>query len=395
MSCKHHKPNPRIANSFCISQGTKGGGNRFPGVVARPFSFVKLGPDVESGKTDAYSGYLPSGNIWGFSMMHESGTGGAPKYGVVSQMPVVGNISNPVANFSQPRASPDQGSVGYYKSSLANGIVVELTATEHAGLYTYTYPNGSTPSVVVDVSHVLPSFRGLGWEQHYTGGSLSIADDGHYTGFGTYNNGWNLSPDWTIYFCGRFSQKPSRAYTFIAQRNTTVLNNGTSTVSGSEQLGGVFTFANSHLSSRVGVSFISAEKACANLDAEISEDTRRPGGMRTYLTKSRYRQATGPTKNSYTAHFTGCSSFLRTEPGRTQTGVVQNHTTMMFSHSGTHIDATPPSSKSFSPARMKSSSAHSSTSGAMMDLCPMLAPPTSTVACRAVLMPTMFWPMRT
>jgi predicted alpha-1,2-mannosidase len=276
MSCKHHKPNPRIANSFCISQGTKGGGNRFPGVVARPFSFVKLGPDVESGKTDAYSGYLPSGNIWGFSMMHESGTGGAPKYGVVSQMPVVGNISNPVANFSQPRASPDQGSVGYYKSSLANGIVVELTATEHAGLYTYTYPNGSTPSVVVDVSHVLPSFRGLGWEQHYTGGSLSIADDGHYTGFGTYNNGWNLSPDWTIYFCGRFSQKPSRAYTFIAQRNTTVLNNGTSTVSGSEQLGGVFTFANSHLSSRVGVSFISAEKACANLDAEISEDTEMP-----------------------------------------------------------------------------------------------------------------------
>jgi len=41
---------------------------------------VKLGPDVQSGKTDAYSGYLPNGNIWGFSMMHESGTGGAPKY---------------------------------------------------------------------------------------------------------------------------------------------------------------------------------------------------------------------------------------------------------------------------------------------------------------------------
>jgi putative alpha-1,2-mannosidase len=35
---------------------------------------VKLGPDVESGRADAYSGYLPTGNIWGFSMMHESGT---------------------------------------------------------------------------------------------------------------------------------------------------------------------------------------------------------------------------------------------------------------------------------------------------------------------------------
>jgi predicted alpha-1,2-mannosidase len=218
-------------------------------------------------------------------MMHESGTGGAPKYGVVSQMPVIGNISNPIANFSQPRASPDQGRVGYYKSSLANGIVVELAATEHAGLYTYTYPNGSTPSVVVDISHVLPSFRGLGWEQHYTGGSFSISDDGHYTGSGTYNNGWNLSPDWTIYFCGRFSQKPLRSYTFIAQGNTTVTNNGISTVSGHEQLGGVFTFAGNHLRSRVGVSFISSEKACTNLDAEITEETE----MATLVTNAETR----------------------------------------------------------------------------------------------------------
>ena len=55
--------------------GTEDGGNMFPGVVPRPYSMVKLGPDVEDGVTDAYSGYLPSGQIWGFSMMHESGTG--------------------------------------------------------------------------------------------------------------------------------------------------------------------------------------------------------------------------------------------------------------------------------------------------------------------------------
>lgn len=45
---------------------------------------VKLGPDVENFTTDAYSGYLSDGNITGFSMMHESGTGGAPKYGMYS-----------------------------------------------------------------------------------------------------------------------------------------------------------------------------------------------------------------------------------------------------------------------------------------------------------------------
>jgi predicted alpha-1,2-mannosidase len=228
---------------------------------------VKLGPDVQNGTADAYSGYLSSGNIFGFSMMHESGTGGAPKYGVVSQMPVVGNVSNPLANLSQPRASPDQGGVGYYKSSLANGVTVELGATEHAGLYSYAFPNGSMSSIVVDVSHVLPSFRGLGWEQHYSGGSFKILHDGHYEGSGIYNNGWNLSPDWTIHFCGKFSRKTLRSWTFIG--NSSGL---TTPVSGTARLGGVFTFAESKLTSRVGISFISSEKACENL-GEIREDT--------------------------------------------------------------------------------------------------------------------------
>ena len=65
----------------------------FPGVTSEPFSVVKLGPVCGP---DAYSGYSPTANIAGFSMMHESGTGGAPKYGVVSQQPVPGNISNPL-----------------------------------------------------------------------------------------------------------------------------------------------------------------------------------------------------------------------------------------------------------------------------------------------------------
>lgn len=167
----------------------------FPGVVPRPFSVVKLGPDLYTG-SDAYSGYLPTGNVTGFSMMHESGTGGAPKYGVVSQMPVTGTINNPLVDLSSPRASPDQAQVGHYTTSLSSGVRVELAATDHAALYSYSFPPGSTANVVVDVSHVLPSFRGLGLEQHYTHGNITVFPDGHYEGSGTYNNGWNLAPDW-------------------------------------------------------------------------------------------------------------------------------------------------------------------------------------------------------
>lgn len=64
---------------------------------------------------------------------HMSGTGGAPKYGVVAQMPVAGTIDNPLGDQTVTRSAPDEITLGYYKSSLANGISVELGATAKAG----------------------------------------------------------------------------------------------------------------------------------------------------------------------------------------------------------------------------------------------------------------------
>lgn len=73
-------------------------------------------------------------------------------------MPVKGNVSNPLVDLGQNRSTNDTAKVGYYKASLASGIDIEVSATEHAGLYQYTLPGGQN-SIVVDVSHVLPSFR--------------------------------------------------------------------------------------------------------------------------------------------------------------------------------------------------------------------------------------------
>lgn len=185
-------------------------------------------------------------------------------------MPVIGNVSDPLADLSQPRNSADQGGVGWYRSNLANNITVQLAATEHAGLYEYTFPknmNGSS-SVVIDVSHVLPSYRGLGWEQHYSGGSIEILDDGHYEGSGTYNNGWNLSPDWTIYFCGRFNQRTMNAKIFA---ENLAVNASSTLVAGTGRLGAIFNFNDTEITSRVGISFLSTTKACQNLDDETDE----------------------------------------------------------------------------------------------------------------------------
>src|SRR5690348_12032898 len=129
---------PSYYSFDCLKQrhslGTiHGSGNMFPG-VARPFGVVKIGPDLFNA-VDAYSGYLPNGNVTGISLMHESGTGGAPKYGVVSQQPVAGNVGNPLGDFSQPRAQNDVAEVGYYKVSLSSGVDIEVSATQHAGIY--------------------------------------------------------------------------------------------------------------------------------------------------------------------------------------------------------------------------------------------------------------------
>lgn len=162
--------------------------------MVRPLGAVKLGPDLYTG-TDSYSGYQPTGNFTGFTMLHQSGTGGAPKYGVVSQMPVVGVVDNPLSGMmNDTRASPDVTEVGYYKASLGSGTTLEMGASEKAGLYQYTFPkDGDGYHVLVDVSHVLSSYRGQGIEQHFLGGNISVLREGnsenfYYKGFGTYEN---------------------------------------------------------------------------------------------------------------------------------------------------------------------------------------------------------------
>ncbi|UKZ73613.1 hypothetical protein TrVFT333_001261 [Trichoderma virens FT-333] len=274
-------PSADLAGYVLTSTGTINGGNTFPG-VSRPLGMVKLGPDLYSG-TDAYSGYLSNGNFTGFTMLHESGTGGAPKYGVVSQMPVVGTVVNPLSDaINDTRAAPDFTEIGYYKASLGSGTVLEMAATNKAGMFQYTFPSVSKDlNVLVDVSHVLSSYRGQGLEQHFLGGSINVQQDtkpgySYYTGNGTYNNGWNRAGPWTVYFCGYFDA-PATYKTFIGtsltSANLSEFSNKTSYSSQTARLGALFTFQQSSVVSRVGISFVSEAQACANVKAEIPQGT--------------------------------------------------------------------------------------------------------------------------
>ncbi|KAI1759288.1 glycoside hydrolase family 92 protein [Hypoxylon sp. FL1150] len=257
--------------------GSTSGGNTFPG-ISLPYGMVKLGPDLYTG-SDSYSGYQSTGDFIGFSLLHESGTGGAPKYGVVAQMPTVGTIDNPLTDQSISRSQADESRLGYYKSSLSNDITVEMGATGKAGMFKYQFPDDAGGSnVIVDVSHVLPSYRGQGLGQNYLGGNISVTttDSGiQYQGAGSYDNGWNRAPKWTVYFCGYFDQTATFK-TFLGTNETgdDLSDYSDATSQSSEnRLGAIFTFNDTEVTSRVGVSFISSKQACANVDREIPAGT--------------------------------------------------------------------------------------------------------------------------
>lgn len=94
--------------------------------------------------------------------------------------------------YMQSRTTLDVANVGYYKSSLKSGVEVELSATRHAGLIRYKYPNDGEKHVLVDLSHMLPSSSEAQHSQFYSNGFLSRSPDGaKYQGYGIYRGGFS------------------------------------------------------------------------------------------------------------------------------------------------------------------------------------------------------------
>ncbi|KAL8819704.1 MAG: hypothetical protein Q9223_001923 [Gallowayella weberi] len=233
-------------------------GNMFPGAIGGPFANVRLGPDVVSGSMDAYPGYLLKGNISAFSLMHQSGVGGAPKYGVVSQLPVVGRMSLSAVDLSIPPSGPDRAEVGRYSSSLSNGVSVDLAATDDAGLFSYQFPESTKAMIVVDVSHFLPSHRGLGTGQHYVNGNISDVKGAN-----------GQLP--TIYFCSQFDSRATA--TFFTETPGNPIPESVQNVDSDEKVGVTFSFMDHKFTSRVGVSWISSTKACEFVNSGIPPGT--------------------------------------------------------------------------------------------------------------------------
>ena len=245
-------------------------GSGFPGAAA-PQGIAKLGPDTSGiyGNVSFLhcSGYwYPDDTIAGFSHMHLQGTG-LPDYGVLGIMPLPSfgppntTMSGYASKFSK---SSEKVAPGKYTVTLdSGGILVEMTASPHAGHHRFTYPASSTTAhVVLDLDHHLD----LGSVEAET---LTL-DPATHTLRGSLLSKGGLSGNFggsTIYFAAKTATPWTRAL---------VWSHGVAPAAGTQAQGiGVGVDLDFDLSSRapveiqVGLSFVSIAGATANLAAEM------------------------------------------------------------------------------------------------------------------------------
>jgi len=152
LSCTWAEKRPvDYVDPFICTQGDHG---QWDPSATIPFGMVKLGPDTYPGSLTAdgdfaHSGYDYSDSIVrGFSHFHKGSSGGgsiSDRAGRLSVMPFSHEpqdsfLLNPLATIDK---KSEKAGAGYYAVILKEDhILAELTATAHAGMHRYTFPEG-------------------------------------------------------------------------------------------------------------------------------------------------------------------------------------------------------------------------------------------------------------
>ncbi|KAF8760180.1 Glycoside hydrolase family 92 protein [Rhizoctonia solani] len=281
-------------------------GHVFPGATI-PHGMIKAGLDTDS--PDRHAGYDRniSYNATGFSQLHDTGTGGVRS--PPSHLPLLSPATNPhlftgipLSNFKiWPFASckrfgecptsiagrklkrqplkdgslPDIAEPGYFATTLVSGVHVELTATRRAALHRYTFPkNSKQPRILVDITNdgqqsATNPFTVIDPSTGRTKGGASFAAS---FGPGRYNayvcvdvKGDGFDTSVTEYGVWQGNSAVQHSVQ-LSQLYLGATNEAGSLVTYTSSTG-----TNTTLLVRVGVSFISAEKACASAEEEIPD----------------------------------------------------------------------------------------------------------------------------
>ena len=239
--------------------GTENGGNIVPGAQV-PFGFVHASPDTERPTT---AGYNPHENVRGFSQTHVSGTGGASKYGNFLTVPHVGKFR--LDNLASPKAE-EAASPGYYAVRLTRpDVKAELTATRLVAFHRYTFPASKLSHLLVEASSVVQPETGKNaWKNPRPVDCwVRVVAPNRVEGSGNFVGGWNQSP-YTLHFSAEFDRPFASSGTWRDER----VEPSTAAAANEGAVGAYATFDTTTTRTvlmKIGVSFISPERARANL----------------------------------------------------------------------------------------------------------------------------------
>ncbi|EJD03194.1 glycoside hydrolase family 92 protein [Fomitiporia mediterranea MF3/22] len=273
--------------------GTDNDGDVCPGASV-PFGMAKFSTDLTG---YAPAGYIvdPTQKIRGLSPLHDSGTGSSlGSYGNFEIMPLLcprGFHTCTTLLTARERFrknNTDDASPGYFAQTLDNNIKMEATSTRRAGLERFTFPKGSKPYFALDLANDLPaSFAGGTMDLDPEKGRVTIGGfwgsrdyfdsfgppSFHYQAFACYDllsnaNGTQKLDEYGMWTGDTFGLDQKAL-------GVTHLNLSIDLIGGAPyQSGALFSFANNTqdpIIIRVGVSFVSADQACANAESEVGD----------------------------------------------------------------------------------------------------------------------------
>ena len=245
--------------------GTDYHGHVFPGATL-PFGMVQLSPDNGTSGWDWCSGYHYSDSvIAGFGHTHLSGTGIGdladivflPSMNKFSEVIDDEFISMAISNRSVFDHANEEAAPGFYSVELDNGVKVELTTTERAGIQKYEALSSGRMYVMVDLGFAINWDKPVDCLLDYSNGILS---------------GKRISAGWAKkqyqYFASRFSEEPVEISCFVDG-----LSQDTKSVEGAN-IAMVLTFnvdEGDEILIKTGLSAVDSRGALANLDREIND----------------------------------------------------------------------------------------------------------------------------
>jgi predicted alpha-1,2-mannosidase len=287
--------------------GTTNGGNDYPGATL-PLGMLAWSPEEprnhprqqvagvpgsmrdDPGRPAAPGGYEYSSNrISGFSLTHLMGTGCAGASGDIPFMPYVGEIDSSPADdagavkfgstFSHDH---ETAQAGYYKVTLDDGVTAELTATLRAGSGRFTYPQGKPAVMVVRTAYSETGSSDA--EVHIDPKSRTISGSVTSGNFCGYLGTTDRHSYYTLYFVAHFDVPFLSTGTW--QDSTVrprILEAGGGTTYGPKGFvppgkgSGAWVLLDTAKAAtvgvRVGISYVSAQNAEANLRLEIPSGT--------------------------------------------------------------------------------------------------------------------------